>query len=175
MARTGIALGSNLGDRAANLRAAYDRLGSLASAATPILAAHLYETAPVGCPPDSPAFLNTVIEIDWSGTALGLLEKTRAIETQLGRTTNPVRNAPRVIDIDLLYCGQCAVVHPDLTLPHPRMWERLFVLMPLADIRPDFFSEAGAHGISTFIAGRSTNEPPPKKIRHARWSEIVTP
>ncbi|MFU8893736.1 MAG: 2-amino-4-hydroxy-6-hydroxymethyldihydropteridine diphosphokinase [Luteolibacter sp.] len=169
MARTGIALGSNLGDRAANLRAALDGLREISTPGQPVLAAALYETAPVGCPDGSPAFLNTVVEIDWVGEPLDLLGHTRALESRLGRTPNPVRNAPRLIDIDILYCGDATVDHPDLLLPHPRMTERLFVLMPLADIRPDFQIQGLLRPAKDILNSFKSEEPLPTKISHPAW------
>ncbi len=169
MARTGIALGSNLGGRAANIRAALDGLRTIATPGEPILVAPLYETSPVGCPDGSPAFLNTVVEIDWSGEPLDLLGETRALEVHLGRIPNPVRNAPRIIDIDILYCGDATVDHPDLTLPHPRMAERLFVLMPLKDIRPDFQLHPGSPGVDDRFSRLQEVEPPPKRIDAEHW------
>lgn len=168
MARTGIALGSNLGDRAGNLLAALNGLKKIAASDQPVLAAPLYETAPVGCPDDSPAFLNTVVEIDWVGEPLDLLAQTRALESRLGRTPNPVRNAPRIIDIDILYCGDATVDHPDLILPHPRMTERLFVLMPLSEIRPD--SIFSGIPITSVIRDLVSDEPTPKKSTHECWT-----
>ena len=132
---TGIALGSNLGDRLENLRRAKELLSSISTG--PVLAAPVYLTEPVNCPPGSPDFLNTVIEIFHDGTPAELLEKTQEFQRNLGRTEPAERNAPRVIDIDLLYSGGEVVSTDDLELPHPRITLRQFVLRPLADIRPD--------------------------------------
>jgi 2-amino-4-hydroxy-6-hydroxymethyldihydropteridine diphosphokinase len=137
MPRAGIALGSNLGDRLALLRAAIGLLREIAAPSEPVLVAPVYQTEPRYCPPDSPVFLNTVIEIGYAGGAVDLLQQTRAIEDQLGRDRGGGRNAPRTIDLDILYCGGEPVDLPDLQLPHPRLCERRFVLQPLADIRPD--------------------------------------
>lgn len=134
--RTGIALGSNLGDRIANLRAARDLLAGISDC--PVLSAPIYQTAPVGCPADSPDFLNTVVEISFPGTPRELLALTQSFQKQLGRTDSPVRNAPRVIDIDILYLGDTLFSDEALEIPHPRLTQRRFVLQPLADIRPDF-------------------------------------
>ncbi|MEX1116829.1 MAG: 2-amino-4-hydroxy-6-hydroxymethyldihydropteridine diphosphokinase, partial [Akkermansiaceae bacterium] len=137
MPRVGIALGSNLGDRLANLRAA---LGLLSEVATPgelLLAAPIYQTEPLSCPPGSPYFFNSVVEIAFEGTAFELLEITQGIEKSLGRQSAMVRNAPRVIDVDLLYFGDEVIDTELLVLPHPRIAERRFVLQPLASIRPE--------------------------------------
>jgi 2-amino-4-hydroxy-6-hydroxymethyldihydropteridine diphosphokinase len=135
MTRTGIALGSNLGDRLENLRRARELLAAISTG--PVLTAPVYLTEPVNCPPGSPDFLNTVIEISHEGTPAELLELTQEFQRHLGRTEAVERNAPRVIDIDLLYSGGEVVSTEALQLPHPRITQRQFVLRPLADIRPD--------------------------------------
>lgn len=137
MARAGIALGSNLGDAAANIALAIARLEAISIPGEPVLKASILRTAPVNCPPGSPDFLNTVVEIAFDGTPRELLSHTQRIERDLGRVPNPVRNAPRVIDVDILYLGDEVHNDGDLVLPHPRMMERDFVLLPLAEIRPD--------------------------------------
>lgn len=136
MPRVAIALGSNLGDRALNIAAATAALRKLATPGTPFLTASLHDTAPQDCPPDSPRFLNTVIDLDYPGSdPLALLAETQAIERALGRELNPTRNAPRVIDIDILLFGEISLKHPTLELPHPRIQARPFVLLPLREIR----------------------------------------
>jgi 2-amino-4-hydroxy-6-hydroxymethyldihydropteridine diphosphokinase len=137
MPRVGIALGSNLGDSPAHLQAARDGLREIATPGEPFLQASNYRTEPLHCPPGSPSFLNSVVEIAWEGTPTELLEITQAIERKIGRISKPERNAPRVIDLDLLYFGTQTIETEALTLPHPRITERRFVLEPLAEIRPD--------------------------------------
>jgi 2-amino-4-hydroxy-6-hydroxymethyldihydropteridine diphosphokinase len=134
--RIGIALGSNLGDRLANLRAARDAVSDLATGKT-ILTSRVYETDPVGCEPGAAKFLNAVIEIENDGDPTELLEKLIRIEESLGRDRDHARNISRKIDIDILYADQLNVRNERLELPHPRMHLRKFVLQPLADIRPD--------------------------------------
>lgn len=136
MPRAGIALGSNLGDRIGSLRAAVAALRGLSVPGEAFLAAAIYVTRPQDCPPGSPEFLNTVVEIGFEGSARELLDATLAIETALGRVRSAVPNAPRPIDLDLLYFGNEIISSTDLTLPHPRIVRRRFVLQPLADIRP---------------------------------------
>lgn len=139
MPRVAIALGSNLGDRAANLTAASTALRLIATPGELFLTASLYDTAPQDCPPGSPRFLNTVIDLDYPGTdPLALLAETQAMERSLGRDPNSTRNAPRIIDIDILLFGEVSLQHPFLELPHPRISERPFVLLPLREIRPSF-------------------------------------
>ena len=139
MPRVAIALGSNLGDRHAHLAAATAALRAIATPGEPFLTASLHDTTPQNCPPGSPRFLNTVIDLHFAGDdPLALLEITQALELQLGREINPLRNAPRIIDIDILLFGEETLDHPRLTLPHPRISVRPFVLLPLREIRPDF-------------------------------------
>ena len=94
-----------------------------------------YETAPVGVT-DQPDFLNAVAQVQTSLAALDLLSVLLGIENQLGRVRT-VRWGPRVIDLDLLLYGDAQIVLPDLIVPHPRLRERAFVLVPLAEIAPD--------------------------------------
>jgi 2-amino-4-hydroxy-6-hydroxymethyldihydropteridine diphosphokinase len=137
MARVGIALGSNLGERAAHLDAAINALRNISTHGEPVLVAPVYETEPCCCPPGSPPFLNTVVEIEHRGDAVEFLDTLLAIESALGRVRGAVRNSPRVIDMDLLYMGGEILTTDKLTLPHPGIAGRIFVLRPLADIRPD--------------------------------------
>jgi len=136
MPRVGIALGSNLGDRTSNLQAARALLQELAIPGEPFLTASDYQTEPLHCPPGSPVFYNSVVEISYDGSPAELLALTQTIEHRLGRATSPVQNAPRVIDVDLLYFGHEVIGTEALILPHPRIHERRFVLEPLAEIRP---------------------------------------
>lgn len=134
----GIALGSNLGDRAANIQRGIDLL-----LAAPVPGIHLnasapvYETEPVDCAPGTQAFLNTVIEVSADCTPHELHTHLKAIEHALGRPDQRERNSPRTLDLDLLYADDFVSNDPVLIIPHPRMHLRLFVLEPLADIRPD--------------------------------------
>ena len=134
--RIGIALGSNLGDRLANLRIAREAVVDLAANRS-VLASPVYETEPVNCEPGAAKFLNAVIEIEYDGDPTELLEKLIRIEESLGRDRAHARNVSRKIDIDLLYADDLVINNERLQLPHPRMHEREFVLRPLADIRPD--------------------------------------
>jgi 2-amino-4-hydroxy-6-hydroxymethyldihydropteridine diphosphokinase len=129
-----IALGSNLRDPAAQVRAGFEALAMLPDTRLAAVSS-LYLTAPVGHL-DQPDFVNAVALVE---TALGpraLLDELLAIERQFGRVRD-VPNGPRTLDLDILLYGE--VVHDDevLTLPHPRMHERAFVLVPLAEIAPD--------------------------------------
>lgn len=136
--RTAIALGSNLGDRLANLRAARTAIVDLPGVKPPIVFSAIYETDAVACEPGAGKFLNAAIEFDYDGEALALLKQLREIEKGLGRPLNHPRYTSRKIDIDILYFGDAKVDTKELQLPHPRIHERRFVLQPLADVRPDF-------------------------------------
>jgi 2-amino-4-hydroxy-6-hydroxymethyldihydropteridine diphosphokinase len=135
--RTGVALGSNLGDRLENLRAARRQIIELADVRPPVLSAGIYETEPVDCEPGASKFLNTVIEFDFEGDPVQLLEQLVRIEESLGRKRDHPKNVSRKVDIDLLYRGDQQIDNERLQLPHPRMHLRKFVLQPLADIRPE--------------------------------------
>jgi 2-amino-4-hydroxy-6-hydroxymethyldihydropteridine diphosphokinase len=135
--RTGIALGSNLGDRLANLRAARNAIVDLVNVKQPPLSSPVYETEPVDCEPGAGKFLNAVLEIEYDGDPNELLEQLVRVEESLGRECDHAKNISRKIDIDLLYADDLSVTNERLQLPHPRMHLRKFVLRPLADIRPD--------------------------------------
>lgn len=158
--RAGIALGSNLGRRLAHLQEARDLLARLAVPGSSLLKAPVYQTSPVGCPGDSPDFYNTVVEIEFAGTPLELLARTQAIEEKLGRASSPERNAPRIIDVDLLYFGDETLDTDRLVLPHPRLTSRRFVLQPLADIRPDLVLPGDEASIADHLRHLDTPEPP---------------
>jgi 2-amino-4-hydroxy-6-hydroxymethyldihydropteridine diphosphokinase len=129
-----IGLGSNLGERRELIRHAIEALDAL-EGVTVVKQSELYETEPVGGPPQ-PRFLNGVVRVECSMGARELMGQLIEIEEALGRTrANP--NAPRAIDLDLLFHGDTVIDEEGLTVPHPRMHERWFVLKPLADIAPD--------------------------------------
>jgi 2-amino-4-hydroxy-6-hydroxymethyldihydropteridine diphosphokinase len=135
--RAGLALGSNLGDRLANLRNARKDIATLSGVLPPMRSSAVYETEPVGCEPGAAKFLNTAIEFEYAGAARDLLCELAEIEKLLGRPATHARNLSRTIDLDLLYLGDLEIDTVELQLPHPRIAERKFVLRPLADIRPD--------------------------------------
>lgn len=135
--RFGIALGSNLGDRLGHFRAGLNAL-LLRDDIELLSKASIYETDPVDCPPGSQAFLNTVIEVESSLDAHALHQMLQGIEIALGRPEQRERNAPRPLDLDILYAGDQCMDDEVLTIPHPRLHLRRFVLQPLADIRSDW-------------------------------------
>ncbi len=133
-AKAYLGLGSNLGDRRANILSAIERLNGLRGV-TVLRAASLYESAPVGFT-DQPRFLNTAIEIETAMPPLELLAAAQSVEQDLGRVRT-VRWGPRTIDIDILLYDGVTMDDPALTIPHPRITERAFVLLPLAELIPD--------------------------------------
>jgi len=136
--RAGIALGSNLGDRHSIMSQALKDLQEIHDwESGPFLASSLLETEPQDCPPDSPRFLNSVVEIETTRQPHELIQLLQNLEVRFGRPLEHGYHAPRSLDLDLLYCDEMTLDDPDLQLPHPRIRERLFVLKPLAEIRPD--------------------------------------
>ena len=125
--RAYLGLGSNLGDRRAHLRAAVAALPDVA-AVSPV-----YETDPVGGPPGQSPYLNLVVALDTDLSPRQLLEIARTLEEAAGRVRTE-RHGPRTLDVDVLLVGDLTVHDDDLVVPHPRMWQRRFVLAPLADL-----------------------------------------
>jgi 2-amino-4-hydroxy-6-hydroxymethyldihydropteridine diphosphokinase len=135
--RTAVALGSNLGDRLDNLRAARKAILDVPNVKPPIFSSAIYETEPVGCEAGAGKFLNAVVEFEFQGDPTTLLERLVGIEEALGRKRDHQKNISRTIDLDLLYCADRQIHDGRLQLPHPRAHLRKFVLKPLADIRSD--------------------------------------
>jgi 2-amino-4-hydroxy-6-hydroxymethyldihydropteridine diphosphokinase len=131
MARAHIGLGANLGDREATLRAAVRKLGALG---TIVAVSSLYETEPVGYR-EQPPFLNAVVALETALSPGALMAELLTIERDFGRVRS-FANAPRTLDLDLLLIDDLVLDTPDLTLPHPRLHERAFVLVPLVEIGP---------------------------------------
>jgi 2-amino-4-hydroxy-6-hydroxymethyldihydropteridine diphosphokinase len=129
-----IALGSNLGDREENITRAVDAIRASERTSLRQLSS-LLENPAVGGPPDSPPFLNAVAEVGTSLPAHELLDRLLDIEQQLGRVRHE-KWEPRIIDLDLILYGDQIIEQPRLTVPHPLVHEREFVLRPLAEIAP---------------------------------------
>jgi len=147
MTRAAVALGSNLGDRVRHLCRAVEGLRSVA---TVVAVSSVYETAPVGGPEQGP-YLNAVVVIDTDLEAHQLLEALHDIEQVAGRERT-VRWGPRTLDLDLILFGSEVIDDDTLTVPHPRLAERRFVLEPLAEAWPEATTPAGA-AISELLAG----------------------
>ncbi|MDH3211136.1 MAG: 2-amino-4-hydroxy-6-hydroxymethyldihydropteridine diphosphokinase [Myxococcales bacterium] len=130
-----MALGSNLGDRETSLAAAIAALRRTRRVRV-LAVSPVYETDPVGPPPQGP-YLNAVVRLRTSLPPRALLERLQAIETAAGRTRGGERNAARTLDLDILFYGDAKIHEPGLAVPHPRLHERAFVLEPLCDLAPD--------------------------------------
>jgi 2-amino-4-hydroxy-6-hydroxymethyldihydropteridine diphosphokinase len=122
--RAYLGLGSNLGDRRAQLRRAVDALPDVVAVS---------ETEPVGGPPGQEPYLNLVVALETERSPRELLRLAHDLEDAAGRVRKE-RFGPRTLDVDVLIVGHLCVDEPDLVVPHPRMWERRFVLAPLADL-----------------------------------------
>jgi len=131
--RAHLGIGSNLGERLAYLQLAVDELAAT-DGVTVTGVSPVYETAPVGGP-EQPDFLNAVVAVDTTLTAHELLRVAQRIENEAERVRT-VRWGPRTLDVDVLLVGEEVIDEPDLVVPHPRLTERAFVVVPLADLDP---------------------------------------
>jgi 2-amino-4-hydroxy-6-hydroxymethyldihydropteridine diphosphokinase len=147
-----IALGSNLQNPQAQVERALQTIANTAKIKL-IKASSLYKTAPVGYE-NQPDFINAVAEIETDLSPVALLQKLLEIETQHGRE-RPFPNAPRILDLDVLLYEGIATNTPELTLPHPRMHLRGFVMLPLAEIAPKI--SIGNHGFADDLASKCDN------------------
>lgn len=129
-----IGLGSNLGDRANHLKSGVEALRYLGEL---IAVSNVYESEPVGVSQPQPAFLNMVVSMETGLAPASLLDEMLAVEQRHGRLRQR-RNAPRTLDLDMLAYGELVMGRQDLTIPHPRIQDRAFVLMPLTEVAPGF-------------------------------------
>jgi 2-amino-4-hydroxy-6-hydroxymethyldihydropteridine diphosphokinase len=168
MSEIGLCLGSNLGDRLANLRRAaeaVDRIdGVTVAARSPI-----YETEPVDVRPENRDlfFLNAVLIVDSSMEPRALLHRLHDIENSMGRVRTGDRNAPRAIDIDILYAGDVRIEEGDLKIPHPQLLTRRFVVRPLADVRPGLILPGVERSVSEILL--SLPDTPKVVLFSAEW------
>jgi 2-amino-4-hydroxy-6-hydroxymethyldihydropteridine diphosphokinase len=165
--RAGIAFGSNLGDRLLMLRQARACLVASPLLAPPVLVSSVYLTSPVDCPPGSESFFNAVMEAELTGDPLALFQELLDLEQSFGKAPRPVRNAPRVIDLDLLYAGDLRVRSSNLTLPHARIGERRFVLAPLAEIRPGLVLPGRDKTVRQLLEGLAAGDT--AEVLDAKW------
>ena len=149
MARVAVAIGSNLGDREAQLRGAIGALGPVLSH---LRVSSFYETEPVAMQGPQPMFLNAAVVGESSLSAPAMLDVLLAIEQGFGRE-RPYRYAPRTIDLDLILYGDAIIDTPGLTVPHPRFRERRFVLAPLSEIAPDWIDPVTGKTIAAILNG----------------------
>jgi len=147
--RVFLGLGSNLGDREAHLARALEGLPDV------VAVSQLYETEPVGGPPGQGPYLNLVVELDTDLSPRRLLDVARGLEAGAGRERG-VRWGPRTLDVDVLLVGAQVVDDEDLVVPHPRMWQRRFVVDPLTELAPELVppeAQEGAGG-KVHVVGR---------------------
>jgi 2-amino-4-hydroxy-6-hydroxymethyldihydropteridine diphosphokinase len=144
--RAFLGLGSNLGDRVRYLREAVDTLRGVDLRAV----SQVYETEPVGGPGGQGAYLNLVAELDTAREPHDLLGVCHRLEAAAGRVRDE-RWGPRTLDVDVLWIEGVTVDEPDLQVPHPRMWERRFVLAPLRDLAPDLVDEATVDAATGYV------------------------
>jgi 2-amino-4-hydroxy-6-hydroxymethyldihydropteridine diphosphokinase len=153
-----VALGSNLGDSQKIILDAMARLQNFSD--SPILKSSLWQTSPVGCPPDSPKFVNAVVGFipRKDETPESLLKKLRGLEKEFGRAPKTVLNGPRPLDLDLIAFGNEIRNSPELILPHPRAHLRRFVLRPLSEIAPELILPNQTITVSQLLAEISSEE-----------------
>lgn len=155
--RVFIALGTNLGDQEANLQRAK---AALSPEVHLVRESPIYETAPWGFE-DQPNFLNQVIEARTDLSPRALLAHLKAIEARLGRQKT-FRNGPRLIDLDILFYGSRIIRENDLEIPHPRLADRAFVLVPLKDLAPDFVHPELGRTVETLCSAVDRGEVTPR-------------
>ena len=139
-----LGVGANLGDPRAAVRKAIEDLAQLPGTVT-VAVSSLYGSAPLDA--DGPDYVNAVLQVRTELSPDALLAALQAIEQQAGRE-RPYRNAPRTLDLDILLYGEHRVDRDDLQIPHPRMWQRAFVVLPLAEIAPDLVSPAQVQAVA---------------------------
>ena len=167
--RAFVAFGANLGDRQATFAAAIARLEREPDVRL-VAASPVYETPPLG-PPGQDPYLNAVVALHaWLSPEV-LLQRLQAIESALGRDRGPdaVRWGPRAVDLDLLFFGDRCVDLPELEVPHPRLHERAFVLVPLADLAPALVHPVRGASVESMLAAQAGLDQIVARPRPAGW------
>jgi 2-amino-4-hydroxy-6-hydroxymethyldihydropteridine diphosphokinase len=148
MHRVFLGLGSNLGDRLLHLRTAVSLLPDVA------FISPLYRTEPMGGPQDQPEYFNAVVELQTELSPYEVLNVAQKLEANANRVRTVV-NGPRTLDIDILLYDDERIDEPDLVVPHPRMWQRRFVIQPLLDIAPELvpatFRDGGSGNVKLLM------------------------
>ncbi|MBL9142776.1 MAG: 2-amino-4-hydroxy-6-hydroxymethyldihydropteridine diphosphokinase [Verrucomicrobiaceae bacterium] len=168
----GIAFGSNLGNRLENLRSGLSELLSRSQAKL-VSASKVYETEPVECPEGSSAYLNAVIELEAAQPPHELHRIMQGIETFLGRPEKRDLNAPRQLDLDILFAGELTVCDEHLTIPHPRLHLRRFVLQPLADVCPQLVLPNQTHSVWALLTSLKDAPESVFPIASSEWSQLT--
>jgi 2-amino-4-hydroxy-6-hydroxymethyldihydropteridine diphosphokinase len=151
VSRTGhLGLGSNVGDRRANLQAAVDALP--AHGVRVLASSSVYDTEPVGEVLDQPDFLNAVVRVETVLEPEALLDACKEVERELGRAAGGVRHGPRPIDVDVLLLGDVSFSSERLTLPHAQVTSRRFVLVPLLEVSPEVVLPDGSSAADALAA-----------------------
>ena len=148
-------LGTNIGDRERNLTHAIEKLGALEGFEIVAVSA-IYLTKPVGMKGEQPSFLNQVVKAEYRFRPLELLHALERIEIEMGRTDKG-KLQPRVIDCDILLFGDLKIEKRELTIPHPRLLERLFAMIPLAEIDPHLLHPVTRRPIASYVKDRANS------------------
>ncbi|MEO5803691.1 MAG: 2-amino-4-hydroxy-6-hydroxymethyldihydropteridine diphosphokinase [Verrucomicrobiota bacterium] len=153
-----VALGSNLGNSCEIIFQAMERLQKFSH--EPLLRSSLWQTTPVDCPPDSPAFVNAIVALAPfpNETPESFLEKLQQLEKEFGRQPKKILNEARPLDLDLIAFGTEIRASEKLTLPHPRAHERRFVLQPLSEIAPDLILPGQNKSVGKLLEHLRTTE-----------------
>jgi 2-amino-4-hydroxy-6-hydroxymethyldihydropteridine diphosphokinase len=160
-----LGLGANLGDRAANMRKAVRMLGRLSEVTS---VSSLYETDPVG--PEQPRFYNAACKIETDLSPRDVLVLVKEIEREVGRSPGGERWGPREIDIDILLFGDQIVAEKGLAIPHPRMLDRAFVMVPLAEIAAEVRFPGRGETVGELAA--TVGADGVRKVAEAGWEEV---
>lgn len=165
-----LSLGSNLGDRLQNLSTARSAIAALPHVRL-IASSPVYDTEPVDVPDAhrERTFLNAILIVESDSSLNELAPQLRELEHRLGRTRSADRNAPRVIDIDIIAAGIEHLSRADLVVPHPRWKERRFVVQPLADVRPDWVLPGERRSVREVLA--ALPERPTVALYGTQWAE----